>query len=376
MLSGLLTEAGWRWTLLVPAPVAAAILAAGIRLIARDPEPAAGRAPERHGYDIFGAVTSTTSVLVLVFGIVRAPSVGWGSAATLATFAAAVVLAVSFVVGEQRVPNPLVRLGVLRSPSLIRVLIGGGLMFGGYASFQFVVTQYLQSLSGWSALHTAMAFLPAGLVVLVSSFKIANVLDRFGTARTGVAGFAALSAGYLLFLRIGATPSSGRDPAVDPAVGHRLRAGLPGGQRAGGLRHRRRGAGPGVRTAEHQPPDRLTLVLAVSTAVMAANGGTTAHTHAQVLASYRPVLVFVAAVTLAGLAILAFGLLPGRRTPVEVDAGGGAAGPVGGRARGADAARPDARRATERPVAAAVGRRGGDSGRGRGRRETTVSATA
>src|SRR5216684_9161163 len=33
VLSGLLTEVGWRWTLLLPAPVAAVILAAALRLI-------------------------------------------------------------------------------------------------------------------------------------------------------------------------------------------------------------------------------------------------------------------------------------------------------------------------------------------------------
>src|SRR6185312_8789887 len=73
VLSGLLTEAGWRWTLLVPAPVAALILVAGAKLIHRD-QPVAGE--QRGGYDILGAVTSTGSVLLLVFGIVRAPQVG------------------------------------------------------------------------------------------------------------------------------------------------------------------------------------------------------------------------------------------------------------------------------------------------------------
>ncbi|MFL6116624.1 MAG: MFS transporter, partial [Catenulispora sp.] len=218
VLSGLLTEAGWRWTLLVPAPVAALILVLGSKLIDRDRSASLDAADaasgavgaaggERGGYDILGAVTSTASVLLLVFGIVRAPDAGWLSPVTLGTFAAAVALGVAFVLVELRVANPLVRLGVLRSPSLIRALIGGGLMFGGYASFQFVVTQYLQTLSQWSALHTALAFLPAGLIVLFSSFKIANVLNRFGTARVGVAGFAFLSLGYLQFLRIGDTPS-------------------------------------------------------------------------------------------------------------------------------------------------------------------------
>ena len=43
VLSGLLTEISWRWTLLLPAPVAAVVLAAAVRLIPRDDPAARGR---------------------------------------------------------------------------------------------------------------------------------------------------------------------------------------------------------------------------------------------------------------------------------------------------------------------------------------------
>jgi len=314
VLSGLLTEAGWRWTLLVPAPVAALILVAGAKLIHRD-QPVAGE--QRGGYDILGAVTSTGSVLLLVFGIVRAPQVGWLAPVTIGTFAAAAALAAGFVVTELRVANPLVRLGVLRSPSLIRALIGGGLMFGGYASFQFVVTQYLQTLSKWSALHTALAFLPAGLIVLFASFKIADVLNKYGTARVGVAGFAALSLGDLQFLRIGQTPSWW---VILPSIvllglGFGLAFPAINVQAASGIADEEQGLVSGLLNTALQVG--ITVVLAASTAIIAANGGNAAHTDAQVLSSYRPVLVFVAVATVGGLLILAGGLLRGRRTPVE-----------------------------------------------------------
>src|SRR5690242_17641525 len=39
VLSGLLTEVSWRWTLLMPAPIAAVILVAGLRLIPRTDQP-------------------------------------------------------------------------------------------------------------------------------------------------------------------------------------------------------------------------------------------------------------------------------------------------------------------------------------------------
>src|SRR5215467_1724449 len=55
VLSGLLTEVGWRWTLLVPAPVAAVVLVAGIWFIPR------GERTSRGGrkFDVPGALTIT-----------------------------------------------------------------------------------------------------------------------------------------------------------------------------------------------------------------------------------------------------------------------------------------------------------------------------
>src|SRR5262249_56425453 len=74
------------------------------------------------------------------------------------------------------------------------------------ASFQCLVTRSLQIMAGWSALGTAMAFLPAGVLVAVSTPRMGSVLDRFGPAKVAAAGFACLAAGYTLFLRVGPAP--------------------------------------------------------------------------------------------------------------------------------------------------------------------------
>jgi hypothetical protein len=86
VLSGLLTEVSWRWTLLLPAPVAAVILVAGLRLIPRPGAAAAAGArdharpgvhgPARRGFDLLGAATVTGGMLLLlVFAVVSALAV-------------------------------------------------------------------------------------------------------------------------------------------------------------------------------------------------------------------------------------------------------------------------------------------------------------
>src|SRR5690242_18241375 len=138
VLSGFLTEAGWRWTMLLPAPVALIALIAGLKLIPKSPrEDRAGR-----GYDLPGAVVGTASMLLLVFTVVSASSAGWASARTLGSFAGVAVLLAAFVAIEQRSSHPLIRLGVLRSSSQVRANIGGATFFGSYVGFQFLVTQY------------------------------------------------------------------------------------------------------------------------------------------------------------------------------------------------------------------------------------------
>jgi hypothetical protein len=97
-----------------------------------------------------------------------------------------------------------VRLGVFRSGALTRANLGAMALFGSYVSFQFLVTQYLQSLAGWSALSTALAFLPTGVVVAVLSTRMGSMIERFGSAQIAFIAFVCLVAGYVTFLRVGA----------------------------------------------------------------------------------------------------------------------------------------------------------------------------
>src|SRR5438874_3531788 len=111
VFGGLLTEIGWRWAFLLPAPVALVTLLAATRLV-----PSGERvARTRQGFDVLGDVALTAGMLLLVYTLVEAPQAGWGSLRTLASLAAVVAILVAFVRHELRTSLPLVRLGILRS---------------------------------------------------------------------------------------------------------------------------------------------------------------------------------------------------------------------------------------------------------------------
>ena len=58
----------------------------------------------------------------------------------------------------------------------------GVALFGAYFGFQFVGTLYMQWLLGWSPVETALAFLPAGLLVAFGATRVGPVIDRVGTS--------------------------------------------------------------------------------------------------------------------------------------------------------------------------------------------------
>jgi EmrB/QacA subfamily drug resistance transporter len=203
VFGGLLTELGWRWTFLLPVPFALAILVVARNVIPRD-----RLIPgQKRRYDVAGAVTITAAMLLLVRTVVEAPEVGWSDPQTIGAFALVAALLATFVAIENRTPQPLVRLGILRSAPLVRANIGMATMFGAYLGFQFVGTLYLQTVHGWSPVETALAFLPGGILVALGSPRIGPLVDRFGTARVIAVGTIAFVIGYALFLRIDSSPS-------------------------------------------------------------------------------------------------------------------------------------------------------------------------
>jgi EmrB/QacA subfamily drug resistance transporter len=197
VFGGLLTEIGWRWTFLLPAPVALLALVAGLILVP------AGERPERtdRGVDVAGAVALTSAMLLLVYSLVEAPTVGWASARTLLSLVAVAAILGAFVVREQRAAHPLVRLGILRSSLLVRANLAA-MALAGWFGFQFIATLYMQQLRGWSSLEAGLAIFPAGLLVALLSPRIAPLIERVGVTRLVVAGLASIAAGYALFLPI------------------------------------------------------------------------------------------------------------------------------------------------------------------------------
>src|SRR5579871_4402930 len=114
VLGGALTQlASWEWIFIVNVPVGIVTVLLTLFYV---PE---SRADLQHRtFDLAGAVTVTSGLVVLVYAIVKAQSFGWGSARTVGLIAASLVLLAAFVLIERRSQAPLIRLSIFRVKTL------------------------------------------------------------------------------------------------------------------------------------------------------------------------------------------------------------------------------------------------------------------
>jgi hypothetical protein len=142
-------------------------------------------------------------VSALVYGIVRSTDAGWTDTVTIAVLAAGVLLVGLFVVCQQRAEQPIMPLRLLATREragayAARFLFNGALL----SFFFFFMTQYLQGVSGYSALQAGLAFLPVTLAALAAATAIPRFTPRLGNALLVVVGCAAMLAGTAWMSRV------------------------------------------------------------------------------------------------------------------------------------------------------------------------------
>ncbi|NYI71547.1 MFS family permease [Naumannella cuiyingiana] len=299
VFGGLLTEVDWRATLLFPGPVAIVLTVLGLLVIPR----AASSAFRLAHFDLLGALTSTGSLLLLVYAVVNAPHAGWAAPSTIAMLAGAALLAVAFVIIELRHPHPLVRLGILRSVLLVHANLTGFVMFGGYAAFQFLVTLYVQEALGWSPMAMALGFLPAGILVVASATKMDKVLGRVPTVVLITLGLAFFSAAYLLFLRT--EPGMSYWNFLFPTIlllgaGFAVLFPAINSQATAGVASAEQGLASGLLNTFIQVGGAV--MIAVVTAIVASSGAGAAAAPGRLLPGMPTAIAVVIGLTLAGLA--------------------------------------------------------------------------
>ncbi|MET9022783.1 MFS transporter [Actinopolymorpha sp. NPDC004070] len=314
-LGGVLTQyASWPWVFFVNAPVALLALLGSRALM-----PAGGG---RGGsVDVVGAAAVTAGLALAVYGIVRAPEVGWLSGSTLGVLAAALVLLVAFVVIQANRREPLMRLSIFRRPNLAGANLAQLLLGAAWIPMWFFLNLYLQQVLGYSELPAGAALLPmTGLIMLGMIVFAPKAMARFGVRTMIVTGLALLAAamGWLSFVRPDGTfwvdvlPASllaalGMSLAFIPSLGTAISAAPP---EDGGL-------ASGIVNVSYQVGSALGL--AVVTAIATANGAGRIGDLTALTDGFSAAFVAAAVVALLG-AVLAVVTIRSRRAGAATDA--------------------------------------------------------
>ena len=197
VLSGVITQlASWRWVFFLTVPVTVLALLLAPRLV---PE---SRAPSKPRLDVVGAALVTLGIGTAVFTLLDKGQRSWTSPFVLTGLAVAGLLIVAFVLWEKQRTNPMVPLSIFRNRNRV-VGVVASVIFGSILStYFFTTTQYMQTVLGFTPLRTGVAYLPLGLIILVSFPLVSFVVARIGIRPVMPTGLAAGMLGLILLSRI------------------------------------------------------------------------------------------------------------------------------------------------------------------------------
>jgi MFS family permease len=198
-LAGPLSDAlGYRGLFWLPAIVVAAAAIASRFIIPPSPTRHPGR------ISVTASVLLAAWLLALLLPLAEGPEWGWGSARVIGLFAAAVVLAVIWVVIESRSDSPVVDMKTMRLPAVwttnvVSLLFGAGL----YALISFLPAFSETPASvgygfGTDVTGAGLVLLPMTLAVFFVGLVVHRLMRTFGDKAVLVTGTAITVAGFAI----------------------------------------------------------------------------------------------------------------------------------------------------------------------------------
>lgn len=173
----------WRVGFLINVPIGIALVIATLLFVSETSR-------TRGRFDVPGAIASTTGMTALAYGVTRTADHGWSDVWALSSIAAGLIILVAFVVIETRAAQPILPLRVLRDRVRGGAFIARMLFAGSIFGYFFFISQYMQTVLGFTPLQAGIAFLPMTVVQFVLSLIVPRLTHRIGNAALVTIGLA------------------------------------------------------------------------------------------------------------------------------------------------------------------------------------------
>lgn len=185
LAGGVLTSAyGWPSVFFVNVVLAGIAIAAAFFVIPKD-APRTGR----RSFDLPGALTVTAGATLLVYALVQGPEDGWRATPIVAALVLAAVFLLAFALIESHSRDPLMPVRLFGNRSLVSGMVITFIYMGSFGALPYFLTVLFQSVQGYSALQTGLAFIVPSLAIFTGTQLGARLANRLSTRSTLIVGF-------------------------------------------------------------------------------------------------------------------------------------------------------------------------------------------
>src|SRR5438067_8874957 len=191
----------WHWIFWLNVPIGLVLIPLALTRLSET------RGPDGR-LDLAGLALASAGLFGIVWGLVRGNSVGWGSVQIVASLAAGFVLVAAFVAWERRTATPMLPMEFFRNRAFSLANVASLLMSFGMFGSIFFLSQFFQTVQGYSPLGSGLRILPwTSMPMLVA--PIAGALsDKLGGQRLMAAGLTlqAVGLGWIAAVSTPTTP--------------------------------------------------------------------------------------------------------------------------------------------------------------------------
>jgi EmrB/QacA subfamily drug resistance transporter len=192
----LLTHFWWGSVFLVNVPIVVTALVLGYFFVPDSYDKTTPR------LDPVGAALSIVSLGALLWAIIEAPSHGWTSSEILTGFGVGAALLVGFFVWELRSSSPMLDLHFFQNPRFSAASAAIMLVFLALFGTIFLLTQYLQSVLGYSTLKAGAILIPQSAALMTFAFLSPRWVVRFGNKAVVAFGLTMVALSLVSFVTL------------------------------------------------------------------------------------------------------------------------------------------------------------------------------
>ncbi|HEU5279192.1 MAG TPA: DHA2 family efflux MFS transporter permease subunit [Gaiellaceae bacterium] len=198
----------WHWIFWLNVPIGLVLIPLALRRLEESYGPAAK-------LDLPGLALASAGLTGIVWGLVRGNGQGWASPEIVSALTAGAVVFALFVLWELRAEEPMLPMRFFRNRVFALANVASLLMFFGMFGSIFLLSQFFQTVQGYSPLGSGLRILPWTIMPMFVAPIAGALSDRIGGARLMGAGLT-LQASGLAALAALSTPTTAYWELVGP----------------------------------------------------------------------------------------------------------------------------------------------------------------